>query len=108
MPTTGEQPQNALTDDARGRYFVRTVSGSRYWLDLDARFLRRVASTALADALSLRRDGDDVALLEIVTCELGEPMVVLINLHVPGVWLTTRETTRVVSIERITEPPQRP
>ncbi|TFD65485.1 hypothetical protein E3T41_01520 [Cryobacterium sp. Hh38] len=108
MPTTAEHPQNALTDADRGRYLVTTASATCYSLDLDARVLRRVASAMFNDTLSLRRDGDDVDLLEIVTCCVGNPMVVLINLHVPGVWLTTRETTRVVSIEPISEPPQRP
>ena len=103
MPTTAEQPLSALTDDDHGRFLVTTASGSRYWLDLDARFLRRVTGSVLPETLRLRRDGDDVDLLEIVTCSRGDPMVVLINLHVPGVWLTTRETTTVVCIERILE-----
>lgn len=108
MPRTADQPQDSLTDDARGHYLVTTESGSRYWLDLDARLLRRVTGPTFTETLRLRRDGDDVDLIEIVTCALGEPKVVVINLNVPGVWFTTRETTTVLSIKRIADPPRRP
>lgn len=92
---------DSLTDDASGCYVVTTESASRYWLDLDRRLLRRVSSPVFHALLHLRRDGADVDLVEVVDCRLGHPMVLLINLNVPGVWLTTRESTPVVRIDPV-------
>lgn len=94
---------DSLTDDATGCYVVTTASASRYWLDLDRRLVRRVPSPAVQVSLRMRQDGDDIHLLEIVQCHVGQPMVMLINLNVPGVWLTTRESTSVVRIDPIPE-----
>jgi hypothetical protein len=99
---------NTLTDDATGCYVVTTQSASRYWLDLNRRLLRRVTSTQPQTTLHLRGDGEDIDLIEIVDCRLGHPMVLLINLNVPGVWLTTRESTTVVRIDPIPESLVRP
>ncbi|WP_157509701.1 hypothetical protein [Leifsonia sp. Root4] len=107
MTSTSELLPRSLPDDATGRYVVTTVSGSRYRFDLDVREVRRDPGSPLAGAPALRRDGESVDLLEIVSCTLGEPLVVLINLAVPGVWLTTRESTAVASIERVPELPRR-
>ncbi|TFC16539.1 hypothetical protein [Cryobacterium glucosi] len=92
---------DSLTDDATGCYVVTTQSASRYWLDLDRRLLRRVPSPSFPDRLQLRRDGEDIDLLEVVRCRVGRPLVLLINLNVPGVWLTTRESTPVTRIESV-------
>ena len=92
---------DSLTDDATGCYVVTTASATRYWLDLDRRLLRRVTSPGVHAPLRLRQDGDDIDLLEVVQCHIGRPMVLLINLNVPGVWLTTRESTPVVRIDSV-------
>lgn len=94
---------NTLTDDATGCFVVTTQSASRYWLDLNRRLLRRVTSTQSQTTLHLRGDGEYIDLIEIVDCRLGHPMVLLINLNLPDVWLTTRESTIVVRIDRIPE-----
>lgn len=94
---------NTLMDDATGCFVVTTESASRYWLDLNRRQLRRVTSPASQAPLHLRGDGEYIDLIEIVDCRVGHPMVLLINLNVPGVWLTTRESTTVVRIDRIPE-----
>ena len=91
----------SLTDEATGCYVVTTESGTRYWLDLTRRQLQRVPSPAFPGMLGLRRDGEDVDLIEVVRCVLGYPMVLLINLWVPGVWCTTRESTPVVRIDSV-------
>ncbi|WP_104170015.1 hypothetical protein [Cryobacterium sp. M23] len=92
---------DTLTDDATGCYVVTTASATRYWLDLDRRLLRRVTSPGVQSPHRLRQDGDDIDLLEVVQCHIGRPMVLLINLNVPGVWLTTRESTPVVRIDSV-------
>lgn len=99
---------DSLTDDETGCYVVTTQSASRYWLDLDRRLLRRVTSPLSHRFLRLRQDGEDVDLVEVVQCHVGQPMVLLINLNVPGVWLTTRESTPVVRIDPVPETLVRP
>ena len=98
----------SLTDDATGCYVVTTESGTRYWLDLNRRQLQRVPSPAFPARLQLRRDGEHIDLVEVVRCLLGQPMVLLINLWVPGVWCTTRESTPVVRIDPVPEGLVRP
>jgi hypothetical protein len=92
---------NELLDDATGVYVVTTESDSKYWLDLDQRLVRRVTSLFSPETLQLREDGHLVDLLEIITCRLGQPILLMINLNVPNVWLTTRESTPVVRIDAV-------
>jgi hypothetical protein len=92
---------DSVTDEADGCYVVTTETGSRYWLDLDRRLVRRVTRQTILQTRRLRRDGHDIDLLEIVQCRLGQPMIVLIDLNLPGVWLTTRESTLVVRIDPV-------
>lgn len=49
----------------------------------------------------LRRDGDEAILLQVIQCEVGASMVLLIDLSWPAVMNTTRVTTRVLSITEI-------
>ena len=99
---------DSFSDDEAGCYVVTTESSSRYWLDLDRRLLRRVPSDVFAGTLRLRRDGEDLDLVEVVDCRVGHPLIVLINLDLTGVWLTARESTPVVRIERLQKPLIRP
>jgi hypothetical protein len=92
---------DSVMDDATGCYVVTTSAGSRYWLDLDRRLLRRVPNQTVQKSRHLRRDGEDIDLLEVIRCELGQPMLLLINLNVPGVWLTTRESTTIIRIDQV-------
>ena len=87
---------DSLQDEEKGTYVVTTESSTRYWLDLYRRTLRRAPSFEL-DAL--RRDGKDLDLVELLDCRVGHPLKVLINLNLPGVWLTTRESTPILLIE---------
>lgn len=91
----------SLADQESGCFLVTTVSGATYQLDLDRRQLRRSVGPVLPSQLRLRRDGEDVDLIEIVLCEVGRPMVLLISLNLPGIWLTTRESSNVVRIDEL-------
>ena len=99
---------DALTDDTTGCFVVTTQSASRYWLDLDRRLLRRVTSLPFQARLHLRRDCEDIDLVQVVDCRLGHPMVLLINLNLPGVSVTARRSTPVVRIEAVPEVLVRP
>jgi hypothetical protein len=91
----------SLIDTTTGCYVVTTESSSRYWMDLDRRLLRRVSSASVHGRLRLRRDDEVIDLVEVVDCRLGKPMVLLIDLGVPGVWFTTRRSTAVVRIDEV-------
>jgi hypothetical protein len=88
-----------LTDTMRGMFIVTTERGTRYTFDTTRRVVRRIIDTANSTRLELRRDGEIVDLVEIVTCTVGLPMFVLINLEIEGIILTARESTPVTSIE---------
>jgi hypothetical protein len=64
-----------LTDEGAGYHLVTTESGSRYWLDLDRRVLLRRTNELAQERLDLRRDGEDIGLIEVVQCRIGEPML---------------------------------
>ncbi|TFB97662.1 MULTISPECIES: hypothetical protein [unclassified Cryobacterium] len=98
---------DALTDDATGRYLVTTESGSHYTLDFNRRVFRRTTDPTLVARHGLRGDGEDIDLVEVMQCRLGRPMILLINLWVPDVWFTTRESSPVVRIEPMPEQPGR-
>lgn len=92
-----------LTDRDTGNYVVSTYSGSRYLLDLDARTMRRTAGDIFRAAHTMRRDGEEVQLLEVLHCALGDPMVLRINLVVPKVFATARFTSTVLMIEQLVD-----
>ena len=93
-----------LTPRTRGLWSVETVSGSIYLLDLDNRVVSRQAETGAGDSNSLRRDGDPVKLFRLQQCEVGDNMVLFLDLNVPGIDFTTRISTSVIRIERIRVP----
>jgi len=80
------------------RYLVVTVSGSRYLLDLNRSTMRRIAAMDMSMDRSLRRDGQLVDLVSVVDCTVGRRMQLVIDLHLPGVINTSRQTTDVESI----------
>jgi hypothetical protein len=83
-------------------WFVTTASWSGYILDLDRRQVFRQPDGAGPGTTVLRRDGHPVRLIAVVRCVLGEPMHLIIDLDLPGVMHTSRVTTAVIAIERIT------
>ena len=89
-----------LTNRSRGLWSIETISGSIYQLDLDNRVLLRQADP-FAEEGTLRRDGDPIQLIQLVHCEVGDRMLLLVNLSVPGVVCTTGISTTVLRIEGV-------
>jgi len=90
----------SLTNRSQSFWSVETVSGSSNLLDLDNRVVLRQAETAAEDG-TLRRDGDPIRLICLQRCEVGDSMILLLDLCVPGVDFTTRISTMVIRIELI-------
>jgi hypothetical protein len=91
---------NGLT---AGRYIVRTGSGSLYDVDLGRAAFSRLPAMDMAFDRSLRRDGEEAELLEIVDCTVGRRASLIIDLSWQGVLCTVRRTTVVLSIEPVEE-----
>lgn len=93
---------DALTDDDRGTWVVRTENGSAYVIDMDQQTCTRIISHPgdgeHRGPLALRRDSEDVHLILLGACEVGRPAIFFLQLY-PGI-VTTRTTSDVVSIER--------
>jgi hypothetical protein len=90
-----------VPDFAPGTYLMRTKSGSNYLVNYDRMTLSRVASPSLSGESDLRRDGEEIDILDMSTCHVGLGMLFFIDLHIPGVPFTMRPTTPVVSVERV-------
>lgn len=88
-----------LTDDMSGGFIVLTDDGCEFRVDLDERVIRMTRGDASGPFA--RGGGEDIDLLELAMCRLGEPMVLLIDLKVPGVWFTRRTTEPVHRILRL-------
>ena len=91
----------SLNGFTSGRYLVHTQSGSRYDIDLDRETFTRLPAMDMAVDRSLRRDGEEATLLEIVDCTVGRSATLMIDLSWGAVLFTRRCTTSVVSIERL-------
>lgn len=90
-----------LPETAAGTYLITTRSGSRHLVNYDQMTLARVTCLDSTSASSLRRDGEDIDVLSIGPCTVGKRLVLLLDLHAPGVAYTLRSTTDVVSIEPV-------
>jgi len=94
-------PSTRLDDSGRGRWRVVTQTSAHH-LDFDRRAVTRVdgAGTPVAGAgfsiSALRRDHESVPLLELVCCEVGAEMELLLSIRDDCV--TIRRTTSVVAI----------
>ena len=92
---------DSLNGMTSGRYLVLTRSGSRYDIDLDRETFTRLPAMDMAFDRSLRRDGEEAKLLEIVDCTVGRGATLMIDLSWQEVLFTRRLTTTVLSIERL-------
>jgi len=90
-----------LTISSRGLWSIETISGNTYLLDMDSRFILIKAYRFVTENGNLSRDGDPVQLIELVHCEVGEHMLLVVNLNVPDVLCTTRVSTTVLRIESV-------
>lgn len=97
----------SVDDTATGRFLVRTASGSGYLLDLDRRVISRTTSPGHVNQ-RLRRDGETISLVEILRCELGKPMLLLLDLELPNIIVTSRKSTTVVRIDALPSTTIRP
>ncbi len=94
-------PPTRLDDSGAGRWRVVTQT-SAHLIDLGARTVTRIegAGTPVADARftvsALRRDRAAVPLLELVRCQVGAEMQLLLRIREDCV--TERRTTAVVAI----------
>ena len=89
---------NSLTDDAAGRWLITTMTGTRYLIDLDQRWVCRMPSAGVEN--SMRRDFHDVNLLRLMRCHVAGPLVLLVDLRLPGAMMTKRSSSPVRLIER--------
>ena len=92
---------HGLTGVTVGRYTV-TTEAARYLFDLGRRVVRRLPVGP--DAADLRRDAEEVTLLAVARCVVGQSMKILVDLDASGVLATTRRTTLVAAIERVLAP----
>ena len=88
---------------ATGRYTV-TTDAAEYLLDLDRMTLQRFPNPGVPLAADLRRDAEEIVLVAVVQCQVGQSMKILVDLEAPGVLATTRRTTLVAAIERVLAP----
>lgn len=98
--STNPAELTSLMDSVDGLYSVTTQTAA-YEIDLDADSIHRRADEGETGGVQLRRDTDRIDLLELLECTVGTRMVLLIDLRVPGVDVTTRLSTRVASISRL-------
>ncbi|WP_251449380.1 hypothetical protein [Microbacterium sp. Marseille-Q6648] len=93
-----------LTDDMSGVHLVETDDGTVLRVDLDT---RTVATFPTSGSPIQRRSREEVDLVLLATCRVGEPMVLLLDLDIPGVWFTRRTTEPVAGILRgVPRPPR--
>ena len=93
---------DSLTNNSQGSWAVETVSGSSYLLDMDNRVLLRQADPSSDEDGTLHRDGGHpIQLNRLVHSEVGDHMLLLVNLSAPGVVCTTRISTTVLRIEGV-------
>jgi hypothetical protein len=95
------QELTALINATSGSYLITTYSGSRHLLNFDRLTTCRLPRTDSRDVWALRRDTEEIDVLRIGPCEVGQRLLLILDLHLPGVDYTSRLTTAVVSIEKV-------
>jgi hypothetical protein len=93
---------DSLKEIRSGRFVVTTTSDSKYLLDLDASTMRRLPALDMAVDRSLRRDSEVIDVISL-RCSVGRPMLLVVNLHIPGILFTRRRTTDVRWIEALAD-----
>jgi hypothetical protein len=99
-----------MAEPKSGRWQV-TTEASLYLIDLDAQSVTRIpdagagtlpGETPVAMA-SLRRDHQPIPLLELIQCELGKPLRMLLDIRCDGI-ATLRVSTLVRELRELGEP----
>lgn len=112
MTASGDESFTEVHPGDGGRWLVQTETAS-YLLDLDEGTVRRhpaagagaVPGAGPVRVADLRRDGEVIALVDLLTCRVGERMGLLLDLGLPApegdTVLTLRLATFVRSITRL-------
>ncbi len=83
---------------ASGVVLVLTASGSRYRFDLAARTVRRIRDTSSGlPSFELRRDEEDIAVLDLGPMQIGRPLVMVLDVRRDGT-PTVRTTNEVIAV----------
>ena len=89
----------ALSSYSVGVCSVQTLTGSTYLLDFDNMLVVRQWDLSANNDNILRRDGDPISLVWLQPCEVGDPMVLLLDLYVTEVDFTAQISSTVLRIE---------
>jgi hypothetical protein len=89
-----------LTGVTEGTFLVKTASGTWHLIYLDRMTMCRIPPAG-HDPSALRRDTDEIDLVQLVRCVVGTRMNLIVNLHLLGVTATMRWSSPVVSIEAV-------
>ena len=89
----------ALSSYSVGVWSVQTVTGTTYLLDLDDMLVVRQWDLSANNDNILRRDGDPISLVWLHHCEVGDPMLLLLDLYVTEVDFTAQISSTVLRIE---------
>lgn len=106
---TDNQPgrPGTLDDQSQGVWVVDTES-SRYLLDLDSRTIVRSPKITQPETdlvppvAALRLDHDTIALITLIRCRVGGPMILILDVRKDGI-RTKRQTTNVTSIQPLSD-----
>jgi len=89
----------ALSSYSVGVWSVQTVTGTTYLLDLDNMLVVHPSDLSADNDNILRRDGDPISLVRLHHCEVGDPMVLSLDLHFTEVDFTAQISSTVLRIE---------
>ena len=93
-----------LAGATSGIYLIRTRSGSQQVINLDRKTICRIAPAGTNRPL--RQDDAEFDILFMGKCEVGRELILIVDLHLPGIASTFRRTTEVLSIQSLEfEPP---
>ena len=95
----------SIDDTATGTWLVRTQTSS-YLLDMNERTAIRIPREDMPEegewnVAHLRSDAEPLPLLAVVRCNVGDRMRLLLNVVGNDEINTIRDTTPVVSVERV-------
>lgn len=90
---------DTLSGVTSGMYLISTRSGSQQVIDLDRMTICRIAPANINRPL--RQDDAELDILFMGKCEVGRELILVVDLHLPGIASTFRRTTEVLTIESL-------
>lgn len=88
----------SIAQETLGTFAVVTASGTIYILNPQERWVQRQSTNPDGQ---LRKDGDRTPLICLVSCEVGAPLFMFLDILRDGVTVTKRVSTPVVLIEKL-------